>query len=198
MHPEKRKEIEENTNIKLFQCMICTRMFGDKEDLNRHTYIHRNEKPFKCTHCEKGFNDKSNLRQHERTHVWDKKHVCELCDKAFLQKRDLRNHQYSCQRRSMEMDIDKVIETQGHVHVQVMSIEDAEIVTEAYDSQILPTMMETFSSAGKPVIVEQVKEVCSCKTKYFVPRKDENKYLLSVISFNPNIEYRDKVIILSF
>lgn len=157
-HPEMKKEIEESTNIKLFQCSICTRMFGDKEDLVRHTYIHKNEKPFKCSHCGKGFNDRSNLRQHERTHVGEKKHVCDICQKPFIQKRDLRSHKYSCERKHQEFDLEKSLEGQGEI--QVMNVEEADMIANGYDTQtVLPTMMETFASDSKPVIVEQVKQV---------------------------------------
>ncbi|XP_052763566.1 zinc finger protein 84-like [Mya arenaria] len=91
-HPDKKEEIEESTHIKLFQCTLCQKMFGDKEDLIRHTYIHNNEKPFNCQYCSKRFNDKSNMRQHEKTHCGKRDHFCQQCNKTFYQKRELNSH----------------------------------------------------------------------------------------------------------
>ena len=61
-HPLMKKDIEERTNIRLYQCEICQKMYGDKEDLTRHIYIHNGLKPFKCQYCGKAFNDKSNMK----------------------------------------------------------------------------------------------------------------------------------------
>lgn len=91
-HADKKKEIEENTNIRLYECELCHKMYGDKDDLTRHIYIHKNLKPFSCQYCGKCFNDKSNMRQHEKIHTGEKNHWCDICKKGFIHKRDLRNH----------------------------------------------------------------------------------------------------------
>ena len=68
IHPEMKSDIEDRKNIRLYQCDICNKMYGDKEDLTRHIYVHKGIKPFLCRYCQKAFNDKSNLRQHEKIH----------------------------------------------------------------------------------------------------------------------------------
>lgn len=92
VHPDMRKDIEEKANIKLYECEQCHKVYGDKDDLTRHYYIHDNIKPFECRYCGKKFNDKSNMRQHEKIHTGEKHHFCEVCKKGFIHKRDLRNH----------------------------------------------------------------------------------------------------------
>lgn len=88
----------------------------------------------------------------------EKKHVCDICEKSFIQKRDLRNHKYSCGRKNEEFDLEKSMEGQEEIHV--MNVEDADILVDSYQTQtVLPTMMETFASDSKPVIVEPVKQV---------------------------------------
>lgn len=91
-HPDMKNDIEQKTNIRLYECDMCHKMYGDKDDLTRHIYIHKNLKPFNCQYCGKSFNDKSNMRQHEKIHTGVKHHFCEVCKKGFIHRRDLRNH----------------------------------------------------------------------------------------------------------
>ena len=91
-HPHMKKDIEMKTNIKLHQCHLCEKVYGEKDDLVRHIYIHKGLKPFKCEYCSKAFNDKSNLKQHTRIHLNDRKYCCQLCNKAFVLRRVLRAH----------------------------------------------------------------------------------------------------------
>lgn len=153
MHFDKQEEILENLHIKLFQCNVCTRVFADKEDLKRHVYIHNNEKPFKCAYCNKGFNDRSNKRQHERSHQVVRKLNCEICSLTFSRPRELKNHVLTHHGTN---DLQK-----KEVEEMVMgNLEDGKNIDEQYESQeILPSMMETFVTDQKNVIVEQVRQV---------------------------------------
>lgn len=92
IHPDKKNDIETKSNIRLYECEMCHKMYGDKDDLTRHIYIHQNIKPFSCQYCGKDFNDKSNMRQHEKIHTGVKHHWCQVCKKGFIHKRDWRNH----------------------------------------------------------------------------------------------------------
>ncbi|KAL3876694.1 hypothetical protein ACJMK2_034498 [Sinanodonta woodiana] len=91
-HPEMKGDIEHKTNIKLYQCELCDKIYGDKEDLTRHIYIHKGIKPYSCQYCGRAFNDKSNMRQHEKIHTNERKHSCPVCYKAFIHNRTLTIH----------------------------------------------------------------------------------------------------------
>ncbi|XP_053391194.1 zinc finger protein 676-like isoform X2 [Mercenaria mercenaria] len=104
-HADMKNDIEEKTNIRLYECEMCHKMYGDKDDLTRHIYIHQNIKPFSCQYCGKSFNDKSNMRQHEKIHTGVKHHWCEVCKKGFIHKRDLRNHMQTNHTKDEDDDV---------------------------------------------------------------------------------------------
>ena len=108
-HPEMKADIEERTNIRLYECHICQKMYGDKEDLTRHIYIHKGLRPFKCQYCGKSFNDKSNMKCHERIHTGEKKLNCSMCFKSFIQPRALRVHMKNVHNQG-EMDMEMKLE----------------------------------------------------------------------------------------
>lgn len=121
-HPEMKKDIESRTNIRLYQCDICQKMYGDKEDLTRHIYIHKGLKPFKCQYCGKTFNDKSNMKCHERIHTGEKKISCPMCYKTFIQPRALKLHMKNV--HGQKMDIDEEVKLEESVVTDASKTED--------------------------------------------------------------------------
>ena len=53
---------DHNNRNKSFQCVICSKMFTRKYNLNLHYHIHSHEKPFKCLICTKTFTQKHRYR----------------------------------------------------------------------------------------------------------------------------------------
>ena len=125
-HPEMKDDIFKRTNIILYECHICQKMYGDKEDLTRHIYIHKGLKPFKCQYCGKKFNDKSNMKCHEKIHTGEKKMNCQLCYKSFIQPRALRIHMKNVHGQgdsSIELKLEETIIVDGHEEVEYAEIE---------------------------------------------------------------------------
>ncbi|XP_033728450.1 zinc finger protein 26-like [Pecten maximus] len=76
-------------------CEVCNKMFGEKQDHERHMRTHTGEKPYSCEICQKTFADKSNLRSHIRNHNGDRSKKCQICGKGFMFNRDLKKHMAS-------------------------------------------------------------------------------------------------------
>ncbi|OWF51076.1 zinc finger protein 585A-like [Mizuhopecten yessoensis] len=76
-------------------CEVCNKMFGEKQDHERHMRTHTGEKPYQCEICQKTFADKSNLRSHIRNHNGDRSKKCQTCGKGFMFNRDLKKHMAS-------------------------------------------------------------------------------------------------------
>ncbi|XP_028318794.1 zinc finger protein 454-like [Gouania willdenowi] len=77
---------------KLFKCVVCSKCFGYKTDLNSHMRSHTGEKPFKCDICSKCFTEKVNLKSHMRIHTGEKPFKCDVCSNFFTEKVNLKSH----------------------------------------------------------------------------------------------------------
>ncbi|XP_062394694.1 zinc finger protein ZFAT-like isoform X2 [Sardina pilchardus] len=79
------------TQLKIFTCEYCNKVFKFRHSLQAHLRIHTNEKPFKCPHCDYASAIKANLSVHLRKHTGEK-FSCEHCSFSCLSKGHLKVH----------------------------------------------------------------------------------------------------------
>ncbi|XP_025096079.1 oocyte zinc finger protein XlCOF19-like isoform X2 [Pomacea canaliculata] len=74
-----------------FQCETCGRSFLWASNLKTHQLIHTDVRPFQCSICSKGFTTKQALRLHNQSyHENERKFECDVCHKFYKSER-LRN-----------------------------------------------------------------------------------------------------------
>ncbi|KAJ8013244.1 hypothetical protein DPEC_G00051250 [Dallia pectoralis] len=79
------------TQLKIFTCEYCNKVFKFRHSLQAHLRIHTNEKPFRCQHCDYASAIKANLSVHMRKHTGEK-FSCDHCSFECLSKGHLKVH----------------------------------------------------------------------------------------------------------
>ncbi|XP_062322195.1 zinc finger protein ZFAT-like [Osmerus eperlanus] len=130
------------TQLKIFTCEYCNKVFKFRHSLQAHLRIHTKEKPFQCPHCDYASAIKANLCVHMRKHTGEK-FSCGHCSFSCLSRGQLRVHVERVHQRIKQhcpfckkkySDIKNLLK---HVR-QKHNMEDAK-VKEAYDQLRLQT-----------------------------------------------------------
>ena len=93
VHSELVKQVKESRND--LECVICSREFPTKEELELHVREHKKQLEkgeISCQFCSKTFKRMVPLVRHLKTHDHFKTHCCTICEKLFSMGQDLIDH----------------------------------------------------------------------------------------------------------
>ena len=85
----------QNRNLKIFNCVVCSKNFAIKSSLDTHILKHNEEKLLKCEKCDKYYKWKTTLNNHIAS-VHDnstENKKCQFCDKSFKLDTALKMHE---------------------------------------------------------------------------------------------------------
>ncbi|KAJ8313419.1 hypothetical protein KUTeg_009047 [Tegillarca granosa] len=79
---------ESATQVVLYQCNVCGKYVGCKDELDVHMEDEHNL--YRCKICEEEFDNRSDLLLHSREHP--KAHKCDICNKTFTRAFHVKRH----------------------------------------------------------------------------------------------------------
>uniref|UniRef100_UPI0037E7393F zinc finger protein OZF-like n=1 Tax=Semicossyphus pulcher TaxID=241346 RepID=UPI0037E7393F len=85
-------DIECNTGNALMSSAECSKAFGQKQQLQKHTGILKGVKPFSCSVCGKRYSQKISLTKHMKRHSEGTCFTCSVCKKSFPCREELVRH----------------------------------------------------------------------------------------------------------
>lgn len=80
------------SDIKQWECEICSKVFTTKYFLKKHKRLHTGEMPYCCTQCNKSFTFQQTYYKHMLYHSSEKPHSCTECGRSFKELSTLQNH----------------------------------------------------------------------------------------------------------
>ena len=66
----KRHYLAFHSQVKKFQCTVCSKLLASRQNLKEHSFIHSGDKPYSCKEpgCRMSFRQGTHLSAHKKTH----------------------------------------------------------------------------------------------------------------------------------
>jgi uncharacterized Zn-finger protein len=94
-HVKTHKKALNNSDVKIFGCSRCDKLYKTISNLQIHVYSHLGLRPYKCRYCPKDFTKITALRAHLDVHSGVRKFLCAECGKSYSSALLLKRHQMS-------------------------------------------------------------------------------------------------------